>query len=62
MAYMWLIIMICSVPSLVIGILMTSAYFKKVENNERIGVGFKVCALLFVDMIAGILMLCDDKH
>lgn len=41
---------------------MTISYFRKVENHEKIGVGFKICSLLFVNMIAGILMLCDNKR
>lgn len=38
---------------------MTVVYFKKVKNNQPIGTGFKVCTLLFVNLIAGILMLTD---
>ncbi len=35
----------------------------KMKNNEPVGVGLKVCALLFVNLIGGILLLCrsDDK-
>lgn len=39
---------------------MTVHYWRKVGNNESVGVGFKVCSLLFVNTIAGILMLCDN--
>ena len=38
---------------------MTIVYFKKVNRGEDVGTGFKVCTLLFVNTIAGILMLCD---
>ena len=38
---------------------MTISYFKKVQNNEPVSTGFKVCSLLFVNTVAGILMLCD---
>ena len=38
---------------------MTVVYSNKVKNGENVGIGFKVCTLLFVNMIAGILMLCD---
>ncbi len=41
---------------------MTVSYFKKVKNNLPISTGFKVCSLLFVSMIGGILMLCDKEH
>ena len=39
---------------------MTLVYFEKVKNGERVGTGFKVCSLLFVSLVAGILMLCDN--
>lgn len=38
---------------------MTISYFNKTKRGEPVSVGFKVCTLLFVNMIAGILMLCD---
>lgn len=41
---------------------MTVHYWKAVGNNQKVGTGFKVCTLLFVDIISGILMLCDSKH
>lgn len=41
---------------------MTVYYFKKTDNNEKIGIGFKICALLFVNTIAGIMMLCDSSN
>ena len=36
---------------------MTVTAFRKLDNNEPIGVGFKVCTLLFVGLIPGILLL-----
>ena len=39
---------------------MTIVYFEKLKNGERVGTGFKVCSLLFVSLVAGILMLCDN--
>lgn len=41
---------------------MTVSYFKKVKNGLPISTGFKVCSLLFVSMVGGILMLCDKQH
>ena len=41
---------------------MTMAYWKKLKTGEPISVGFKICTLLFVNTIAGILMLCDKDH
>ena len=41
---------------------MTVVYFKKIKENQPIGTGFKVCSLLFVSIIGGILMLCDSEH
>ncbi len=41
---------------------LTIIYFKKVNRGEPIGTGFKICSLLFVSMVAGILMLCDNSN
>ena len=35
---------------------MTIHAFKKINNNEAMGTGFKVCTLLFTNLVAGILM------
>ena len=37
---------------------MTNHVFKKLNSNEPIGVGFKICVLLFVNLVAGIMLLC----
>ena len=37
---------------------MTISLSNKLKNREPISVGFKVCILLFVNTIAGILLLC----
>ncbi len=37
---------------------ITVSIFRKLNNGEPIGVGLKVCAMLFVNLIAGILLLC----
>ncbi len=41
---------------------MTVSYFKKVKHNLPISTGFKVCSLLFVSLVGGILILCDKEH
>ena len=41
---------------------MTVIYCKKINTNEPVTTGFKVCTLLFVSLIAGILMLCDNNN
>ncbi len=41
---------------------MTVHYWKSVENKTPVGVGFKVCTLIFVSLIAGVLMLCDNEE
>jgi len=41
---------------------MTVVYFRKVKNHEPIGTGFKVCSLLFVSLVGGILMLVDNDN
>ena len=36
---------------------MTVSLSQKIKNNEPIGIAFKICTLIFVSRIAGILML-----
>lgn len=36
-------------------------YNKCLKNGEPVSTAFKVCVLLFVNTIAGILMLCDNQ-
>lgn len=38
---------------------MTVIAKRKIDNGEEIGVGFKVCTLIFVNLVSGILFLCD---
>lgn len=42
---------------------ITISICNKMKNNEPVGTGLKVCALLFVNLIGGILLLCrsDDQ-
>ena len=37
---------------------MTIIFCSKVNKGEKIGVGFKVCMLLFVSLLGGIFALC----
>ena len=39
---------------------MTVNYSNKIKNHEPISTGFKVCTLIFVSIVAGILMLIMD--
>ena len=50
-----------SVIPLLWNIPMTIHVFKNLKNDEPISTGFKICALLFVNLIAGILLLCLDN-
>ena len=38
---------------------MVSSYKKKLKRGNKVSTKFKVCTILFVSTIAGILMLCD---
>lgn len=49
----WLISLVWTIP-------MTVSYSNKINSGEQVGIGFKICTLLFVNFIAGILMLCDN--
>ena len=40
---------------------MTISLFRKTENGEEISTGFKICTLLFVGLIGGILLLCNKN-
>ncbi len=41
---------------------MTISVCRKIDNHEPIGTGLKVCSLLFVNTIAGILLLCMNDN
>lgn len=41
---------------------ITISIFNKLNRGEPIGTGLKVCALLFVNTIAGILLLCRSEN
>ncbi len=38
---------------------MTISYGRNRKNGIPVSTGFKVCSLIFVNTLAGILMLCD---
>lgn len=40
---------------------MTISYCRKVKRGEPVSTGFKVCSLLFVSLLGGIFMLCDNE-
>lgn len=39
---------------------MTVSAFRKLDAGEKFSTGFKVCTLIFVSLVAGIIMLCSD--
>ena len=52
---LWLFPLLWTVP-------MTVSYCNAIKNNRPVGVGFKICTLLFVNLLAGIFMLCDRSN
>ena len=40
---------------------ITVMVFNRFKNNEPISTGLKICVLLFVNLIAGICLLCMDN-
>ena len=40
---------------------MTKHYINAIKQGRPVGIAFKVCTLIFVNMIAGVLMLCDTS-
>lgn len=43
-------------------ICVASIYCRRIFDGDFIGTGFKIYTLLFVNPVAGILMLCDSAH
>ena len=41
---------------------ITVTIFKRFKNNEYISTSLKICTLLFVNLIAGICLLCMDDQ
>ncbi len=41
---------------------MTVSYFNAIKEGRPVSIALKVCTLIFVSQIAGILMLCDQEH
>ena len=41
---------------------MTTSFSEKAKYGEKVGVGFKICTLLFVSFIAGILLFCRNEN
>lgn len=41
---------------------MTVIYCRAVKENRPVSIAFKICSLLFVSQIAGILMLVDNDN
>jgi uncharacterized membrane protein YvbJ len=39
---------------------MTIHYCNAISNHQKVGIGFKICTLIFVNTVAGVLMLIDD--
>ncbi len=40
---------------------MTIKVYKAYKGETELSTGFDVCVLLFVNLIGGILLLCDDE-
>ena len=58
----FLIVMILSAIDLTVKAIMTYAYNHMILEGKRVEVGFKVCTIIFCDLVSGILMLCDKNH
>lgn len=54
------ILMAFGIIPLIWTIPMTVHYFHCVRDGKPVGIGFKICTLLFVSLIGGILMLVDN--
>lgn len=56
-----IVALLCALIPLAWGVPMTIVFFMKIKSKEKVGTAFKVCTLLFVSTISGIIMLCDDN-
>lgn len=61
-AVLFFICMWISIAFTIITLLMTVSYAKKINLKQPISTAFKVCTLLFVSFLAGILMLLDSAN
>lgn len=61
-ALLFLTYMICCFIPTLIAFCMTISYFNKINAHEPIGIGFKICAIIFVGILPGVLMLCDSGN
>ena len=52
--------MILLFPYLIFCICMTTHYCHKTADDKPVGIAFKIIILLFISLVAGILMLCDN--
>ena len=51
-----------SIVFTIITLLMTVSYTNKINLNQPVSTAFKVCTLLFVSFLAGLLMLLDSAN
>lgn len=59
-----LILLICMIAFMIlaiIAIIFFNSYNNKLYSGEKISTSLKICTLIFVNVIAGILMLCDTE-
>ena len=56
-----LIGLLCFLPFSIASAVVLAVYVRKMGVGEKVGTAFKVCTLLFISIIAGILMLCDNE-
>ena len=40
---------------------MTITYWNKIQKNEKVNMTFKICSLIFMGIIPGLLMLFEDE-
>ena len=56
------VILVCFCIPLAWTLPLTLTVHNKSKNHEPIGIGLKICTLLFVNVIAGILLLCANDE
>ena len=59
-----IVLLICMIAFMIlaiIAIIFFNSYNNKLYSGEKISTSLKICTLIFVNVIAGILMLCDTE-
>ena len=61
-AFIYLICTVACTYWFTLHLCMTRSYISKVKKGEPISMTFKVCSLIFLNVLTGVLMLCNNEN